>query len=75
VKTTTFVVHVTDTLKIYTLPHGNKPDSLVINVGREDWVLKKGKTLSEQGIQHETEISFYRADDFIAWEANPEIKW
>ena len=60
-------------LKIYFKKHGTKSQNLVINLNGEDLI--EGKTLQEQGIEDETELSFFNHDDFVKYKADPQLKW
>ncbi|KAJ3123085.1 hypothetical protein HK098_002234 [Nowakowskiella sp. JEL0407] len=64
-----------DTLKIYMKAHGAKTQNLIINLDHEDWILDDTKTLLEQGIDGEVEISFFNREAYEAFKLNPEIKW
>ena len=62
-----------DTLKIYFKKFGNKSQNLVINIQGED--LEAGKSLKDQGIEDETELSFFNQQAFEQYKLNPELKW
>ncbi|CCE64955.1 hypothetical protein TPHA_0J01330 [Tetrapisispora phaffii CBS 4417] len=68
-----------DTFKVYTHAHGSKTVNLVINFDHDDdWTLdieNPNKKLFEYGIENETEISFYKLSDYVAYKANPIEKW
>ncbi|KAF2071519.1 hypothetical protein CYY_007163 [Polysphondylium violaceum] len=65
-----------DSMKIYFIPHGQKSSNLTINLDQDEGlVLDDKKTLAECGIVYETEISFYRNEEYIKFKANPEVKW
>ena len=61
-----------DTFKIYFKKFGTKSQNLVINLQGQDLVL--GKTLEEQGVENETEISFFNLQDFEKYKEHPELK-
>jgi hypothetical protein len=63
-----------DTLKIYFLKHGNKSQNLIINLD-DNGYMEEQKTLEEQGIENETEISFFNREQYETFKKNPEIKW
>lgn len=57
-----------DTLKIEYQPHGFKTNDPLINTENdEELLLKSGLTLEAQGIQNETEISFFRKSDYLEY--------
>lgn len=65
-----------DTLKIETHAHGAKTNDPVIN--REDdakLVLKPHQLLRDCGIKHETEISFFKKEDYLKYKEKPELVW
>eukprot|EP01080_Neovahlkampfia_damariscottae_P001799 gene1799-941_t len=65
-----------DTLKLYTQAHSMKSQHLVINFEDDETkLLLKGKTLEEQGIENETELSCFNLEEYITFKKNPEIKW
>mmetsp|Transcript_23135 Transcript_23135/g.38066 ORF Transcript_23135/g.38066 Transcript_23135/m.38066 type:complete len:125 (-) Transcript_23135:211-585(-) len=64
-----------DTLKIHTKAHGMKTSNLVINMGNNELVLKDDVSLASQGIENETEISFFNYKDYEAYKTHPETKW
>ncbi|RPB03343.1 hypothetical protein L873DRAFT_1761191 [Choiromyces venosus 120613-1] len=67
-----------DTLKLYTKAHGTKTNNLIINMedGGDELIFRDdGRTLEEYGCEHETEISFFRLEDYLEFKKNPEEKW
>lgn len=64
-----------DTLKIYFKTHGSKTSNLIINVNDGDDFLKDDVTLQDAGVENETEISFFNAQEYQKFKENPEIKW
>ena len=65
-----------DTLKLYTKAHSMKSQHLVINFAEDETkILINGKTLEEQGIENETELSCFNLEEYIAFKKNPEMKW
>lgn len=61
-----------DTFKIETQAFGFKTNDPVIN--REDdetLILQPGKSLGESGVKNETEISFFKLDDYLQYKQNP----
>ena len=65
-----------DTFKLYTHAHGSKTTNLIINLDHEDWVmLDRSRTLASYGIRHESELSYFNRDDYLAFLLNPEERW
>lgn len=65
-----------DTFKIETQAHGFKTNDPVIN--REDdakLILKGELQLKSCGVKHETEISFFRKEDYLKYKENPVLTW
>ncbi|KAL0635801.1 hypothetical protein Q9L58_005234 [Maublancomyces gigas] len=66
------------TLKLYTKAQGTKTQNLIINMEDKDDELifrDENQTLADCGCEHETEISFFNMQDYLAFKANPEEKW
>ncbi|KAF8419333.1 hypothetical protein EV426DRAFT_292164 [Tirmania nivea] len=67
-----------DAMKLYTKAHGTKTTNLIINMEDKDerfMFTDEGKTLSDYGCEHETEVSIFKLADYEAFKANPEEKW
>ena len=67
-----------DTLKIYTQPHAAKPNNTAINVGREEElrIHDLSVPLTTYGVQHETELSFFKDSDYQEFLKHPSlVKW
>ncbi|KAI0270780.1 hypothetical protein BGY98DRAFT_235763 [Russula aff. rugulosa BPL654] len=65
-----------DTLKLYTQAHGAKTTNLIINLDHDEWILSDdGKSLSESGLENETEISFFNRDLYENFKLNPQTRW
>ncbi|KTW28230.1 uncharacterized protein T551_02649 [Pneumocystis jirovecii RU7] len=65
-----------DTLKIYSHAYGSKTSNRVINLDHEEWMLlDPSMTLSAYGVQHETELSFFRRSDYEQFKVTLEEKW
>ncbi|KAI5805612.1 hypothetical protein DFH27DRAFT_590713 [Peziza echinospora] len=70
-----------DTMRLYTKAHGTKTMNLIINMeesrdeNQEMMFLDEQRTLASYGCEHETEISFFRNEDYEAYKKNPEEKW
>lgn len=65
-----------DTLKIETHAHGFKTNDPVIN--KEDdvkLILKHHRRLKDCGVKHETEISFFKMEDYLKYKENPVLVW
>jgi len=64
-----------DTLKLYHKPHSFKSNHLVINFENDkDLILKPGKTLEEQGVENEHEISCFIREEYEEYKKHPENK-
>ncbi|EFX88526.1 hypothetical protein DAPPUDRAFT_41247 [Daphnia pulex] len=64
-----------DTLKIEHHAHGAKTNDPVINhENDEGLILKAERTLKESDVRHETEISFFKYDDYMSYKKNPVLK-
>lgn len=65
-----------DTFKLYTKAHGAKTTNLVINLDHDEWILEdQCKTLSDYGLEHESEISLFNRADYEQFKARPQQKW
>ncbi|KAG2387696.1 hypothetical protein C9374_001290 [Naegleria lovaniensis] len=65
-----------DTLKMYHHAHSFKANNLVINFQDDDkLVLHLDKTLKENGVDNEAEISCFIWKEYLEFKHNPEIKW
>eukprot|EP01117_Protostelium_nocturnum_P006198 TRINITY_DN2234_c1_g1_i3.p1 TRINITY_DN2234_c1_g1~~TRINITY_DN2234_c1_g1_i3.p1 ORF type:complete len:125 (-),score=38.48 TRINITY_DN2234_c1_g1_i3:152-526(-) len=65
-----------DTLKIYSKAHGAKSQNLIMNLENEEWMLEDDdEILSSRGIEHETELSFFNKEAYLAFKSNPQTKW
>nr|XP_045602170.1 UPF0538 protein C2orf76 homolog [Procambarus clarkii] len=65
-----------DTLKIETQAHGFKTNDPVIN--REDdvkLILKPHLRLKDCGVKQETEINFFKMEDYLKYKENPVLVW
>ncbi|KAJ2883742.1 hypothetical protein H4R27_002574, partial [Coemansia aciculifera] len=56
-----------NTLKIYTQAFGNKTQDLIINTGKDGFLLDDQATLEFAGIRNETELSFFNKDAYEAY--------
>jgi hypothetical protein len=67
---------VLDTLKLYVKAHEFKSQHLIINLDDgPDLMVRDDVSLAEQGLAHETEVSFYNQAAFDAYKQHPETKW
>ncbi|XP_022782522.1 UPF0538 protein C2orf76 homolog isoform X2 [Stylophora pistillata] len=67
---------VSDTMKIQHKAHGAKTSDPVINTENDEMLmLRHDCSLSENGIGHETEISFFKKEDYERYKDNPMLKW
>nr|XP_039252695.1 UPF0538 protein C2orf76 homolog [Styela clava] len=67
-----------DTMKISHKAHGTKSGNLAINVEDDDTlILEKGISLSEGGVENETEISFFKMEDYTKFKtsAKTTVNW
>lgn len=65
-----------DTMKIQHKAHGAKTSDPVINTENDErLMLRHDCSLSENGIGHETEISFFKKEDYERYKDNPMLKW
>ncbi|EAL65746.1 hypothetical protein DDB_G0283523 [Dictyostelium discoideum AX4] len=64
-----------DSMKIFFVPHGQKPNNLTINIENDHFFLNNNKSLAENGVVYETEISFFVMEDYLKYKENPENKW
>ncbi|KAK5581498.1 hypothetical protein RB653_001531 [Dictyostelium firmibasis] len=64
-----------DSMKIFFLPHGQKPNNLTINIENDHYFLNNNKSLAENGVVYETEISFFVMEEYLKYKENPENKW
>jgi len=68
--------HNYDALKIQHKAFGAKTSDPVINTEDDDTLLLKlDKTLKENGIENETEISLFNLEEYRKYRENPEKKW
>ncbi|XP_019630393.1 PREDICTED: UPF0538 protein C2orf76 homolog [Branchiostoma belcheri] len=71
-----FRKHAYDTLKLEFKAHCNKTNNPVINTGDDEkLMLKSGATLRESGVENETEISFFKREEYENFVENPVTKW
>ncbi|GAA5794992.1 hypothetical protein EDC94DRAFT_592210 [Helicostylum pulchrum] len=67
-----------DTLKVYTVAHGHKTMNLIINIEDDDKLILADDTavLAWQGIENETELSFFVMQDYQQFRLHPDtMKW
>ncbi|KAJ3049968.1 hypothetical protein HK097_009059 [Rhizophlyctis rosea] len=64
-----------DTMKTYTKAFGSKTTNLIINLDHDEWILDDAKSLASQGIENETEISYFNRALYEQYKQNPEVKW
>ncbi|KAG7170411.1 UPF0538 protein C2orf76-like [Homarus americanus] len=68
--------HAFDTLKIETQAHGYKTNDPVINQQDDlKLILKPKHRLMDCGVKHETEINFFKMEDYLKYKENPELVW
>jgi len=67
---------VLDTLKLYTKAHGAKTTNLIINLDHDDWILEDDdKTLTDIGLENESEVSFFSRKAYDSFKLSPEVRW
>ncbi|KAI8909675.1 hypothetical protein EDD86DRAFT_226241 [Gorgonomyces haynaldii] len=64
-----------DTLKIYVKAHESKTSTLVINLDNDDRIIDLSKSLSELGIEHETELSLFNLEQYRKFQSDPKVSW
>ena len=59
-----------DTMKIQHKAHGAKTNDPIINTENdEQLILKRDRSLKESGIENETEVSFFKMEDYKKYKA------
>ncbi|XP_075937156.1 UPF0538 protein C2orf76 homolog [Anarhichas minor] len=65
-----------DTMKIIHQAHGAKTNELVMSLeDDENLILQDNQTLRAAGVANETEVAFFRREDYSVYKANPKIAW
>lgn len=65
-----------DTMKVQHHAFGAKTSDPVINSLDDDkLILKSGCNLKDYGVANETEISYFKLDDYKKYQANPQLLW
>ncbi|AWP12687.1 putative UPF0538 protein C2orf76 -like [Scophthalmus maximus] len=65
-----------DTMKITHQAHGAKTNELVMSLDDdENLILQDGQTLRAAGVANETEVAFFRKEDYGLYKANPKTAW
>ncbi|KAI9331399.1 hypothetical protein BD770DRAFT_333598 [Pilaira anomala] len=67
-----------NTLKVYTVAHGHKTMNLIINIEDDDKLIlaDDSAVLAWQGIENETELSFFVMQDYQQFKLHPDtMKW
>ncbi|KAM4561338.1 UPF0538 protein C2orf76 homolog [Fundulus diaphanus] len=65
-----------DTMKIIHQAHGAKTNELVMSLDDdENLILQDDQTLRAAGVANETEVGFFRKEDYIFYKANPKSTW
>ncbi|KAI8890234.1 hypothetical protein K501DRAFT_169212 [Backusella circina FSU 941] len=65
-------------LKIYTVAHGHKTMNLIINIEDDEKLIlaDDSAVLAWQGIENETELSFFHLQDYLEFKKHPDVmKW
>lgn len=65
-----------DTMKIIHQAHGAKTNDLVMSLDDQDKpLLQENQTLKEAGVTNETELAFFKNEDYDAYKTNPQLVW
>ncbi|XP_029967236.1 UPF0538 protein C2orf76 homolog [Salarias fasciatus] len=71
-----FRKHSYDTMKIIHHAHGAKTNELVMSLDDDEkLILRSDQTLRAAGVASETEVAFFRKEDYEAYKANPRTSW
>ncbi|XP_022077502.1 UPF0538 protein C2orf76 homolog [Acanthochromis polyacanthus] len=65
-----------DKMKIIHQAHGAKTNELVMSLYDDDkLILQDDQTLRTAGVANETEVAFFREEDYSLYRANPKTAW
>ncbi|KAJ8350565.1 hypothetical protein SKAU_G00256950 [Synaphobranchus kaupii] len=65
-----------DTMKIIHQAHGAKTNELVMSLEDDNkLLLREGVSLKAAGVANETELAFFRNEDYETYKANPKTVW
>ncbi|XP_070770329.1 UPF0538 protein C2orf76 homolog isoform X1 [Enoplosus armatus] len=65
-----------DTMKIIHQAHGAKTNELVMSLDDDEkLILQDGQTLRGAGVANETEVAFFKKEDYGLYKANPKAAW
>ncbi|XP_036397106.1 UPF0538 protein C2orf76 homolog [Megalops cyprinoides] len=65
-----------DTMKVIHQAHGAKTNELVMSLEDDDkLILREGLSLKAAGVANETELAFFRREDYEIYKANPKTSW
>ncbi|XP_023192052.1 UPF0538 protein C2orf76 homolog isoform X3 [Xiphophorus maculatus] len=65
-----------DTMKIIHQAHSSKTSELVMSLDDDEkLILQDDQTLKAAGVANETEVGFFRKEDYVFYKANPKSKW
>ncbi|XP_043987852.1 UPF0538 protein C2orf76 homolog isoform X3 [Gambusia affinis] len=65
-----------DTMKIIHQAHGSKTSELVMSLDDDEkLILQDDQTLKAAGVANETEVGFFRKEDYVFYKTNPKSKW
>ncbi|XP_030284104.1 UPF0538 protein C2orf76 homolog [Sparus aurata] len=71
-----FKKHSYDTMKIIHQAHGAKTNELVMSLDDDEkLILQNGQTLRAAGVTNETEVAFFKKEDYGLYKANPKSAW
>ncbi|XP_008295058.1 UPF0538 protein C2orf76 homolog [Stegastes partitus] len=65
-----------DTMKIIHQAHGAKTNELVMSLDDDEkLILQDDQTLRAAGVANETEVAFFREEDYRLYRENPKTAW
>lgn len=65
-----------DSMKIIHQAHGAKTSDLVMSLDDNDKpLLEENQTLKAAGVANETEMAFFKKEDYDLFKANPQMAW
>lgn len=64
-----------DTLKIFHKAFQAKPDNPVVDLAHDERILVPEAALYEQGVEHETVLSYFNRAAFETYRRNPVVRW
>ncbi|XP_026150428.1 UPF0538 protein C2orf76 homolog [Mastacembelus armatus] len=65
-----------DTMKIIHQAHGAKTNELVMSLHNDEkLILQDSQTLRAAGVANETEVAFFKKEDYVLYKENPKSVW